>query len=247
MCRARCFWCIYCTIYTLMFIFMLSFIIFWIVISPSSVKFHITDATLTQFNLTTNNNTLHYNLKVNITVRNPNNNIIVYYRRITAIAWYKDHDFSWVSLTPFDQGHKNTTFLGPIVFKGQSVMKLKGKQLDEYAEETHVGVYNDLAVDLDLRIRAKYGRFRSGRFNPPIVQCRRLSVPLMISDGTTTTSSTPTFSVRKCSTGSFFTDRDAAQAAWYLHVPTKIWVNNVNLICTQFFLLINYYPQSAML
>ncbi|KAK7314665.1 hypothetical protein VNO77_33192 [Canavalia gladiata] len=197
-----CFCCIYSTFYMFMFLFTLSLIIFWIVISPSSVKFHVTDASLTQFNLT-NNNTLYYNLKVNITVRNPNNNIIVYYRGITAIAWYKDNDFGWVSLTPFDQGHKNTTFL-QAVFKGQSVIKLKTKQLGEYKEETSVGIYNDLAVDLDLRIRSKYGRFKSSRFNPPIVQCRRLRVPLISNSKTA-----PPFSVTKCSTGYFFADRDA--------------------------------------
>lgn len=179
---------------------MLSFILFWIIISPSSVKFHVTNATLTQFNLTTSNNTLHYNLKVNITVRNPNNNIIVYYRRITAIAWYKDRAFGFVSLTPFNQGHKNTTFLGPIVFEGKSVFKLKQKQLDEYKEETRVGVYTDMAVDLDVNIRAKYARFKSGSFNTPMVQCRRLRIPL----------NTPLlFNVTRCSSAYFFSDRDA--------------------------------------
>ncbi|KAK7271188.1 hypothetical protein RJT34_26875 [Clitoria ternatea] len=206
-CRPRCSFCCFCcifsTIYAFMFIFILALIIFWVAISPSSVKFHITNATLTQFNLITTNNTLYYNLKVNITVRNPNNNIIVYYRGITAIAWYKDNDFASITLTPFDQGHKNTTFL-EAKFEGHSVIKLKAKQLGEYKQETSVGIYNDLAVDFDLRIRAKYGKVKSSRFNPPIVQCGRLRVPL-VSNG----KSTPPFSVTKCSTGYFFSDRDA--------------------------------------
>ncbi|TKY44819.1 YLS9 protein [Spatholobus suberectus] len=152
-------------------------IIFSIIISLSKVKFHVINASLTQFNLTSNN-TLYYNFKVNITVRNPYNNIVVYYSRITAIAWYKDNDFGRVSLTPFDQGHKNTTFL-QAVFEGHSVIRLKAQQLGEYKEETSVGIYNDLVVDLDLTIRAKYGRFGSDPFNPPIVQCHRLMVPLI--------------------------------------------------------------------
>ncbi|KAG5037313.1 hypothetical protein JHK86_018153 [Glycine max] len=101
-------------------------------------KFHVTDASLTQFNLRSNN-TLDYNLKVSITVRNPNNNIIVYYGRITSIAWYKDNDFSWVSLTPFGQCRKNTTFL-QAVFEGKSVIKHKSKELGEYKDETSVGI-----------------------------------------------------------------------------------------------------------
>jgi len=205
-CRNRCISCICCAFITLIFIFIVSTIIFWIIISPSNVKFHVTDASLTQFNLT-NNNTLYYNLKVNVTVRNPNNNIVVYYRRIKAIAWYKDNDFGWVNLTPFDQGHKNTTVL-QVLFEGQSVLKLKPRKLGEYKEETNIRVYNDMAVDFDLRIRAKFGRFKSSRFDPPIVQCRRLSVPL-ISKG----KSSPPFSVTSCRTDrSFFVDRDAEAA-----------------------------------
>ena len=72
--------------------------------------------------------------------------------------------------------------------------------------ETSVGIYNDLAVDLDVRIRAKYGRFKSSRFNPPVVQCR-LRVPL-ISNG----KSAAPFNVTKCSSGAFFSDRDADAA-----------------------------------
>ncbi|KAH1241354.1 NDR1/HIN1-like protein 10 [Glycine max] len=113
---------------------MLPSILFWLIIFPSSCKFHVTDASLTQFNLRSNN-TLDYNLKVSITVRNPNNNIIVYYGRITSIAWYKDNDFSWVSLTPFGQCRKNTTFL-QAVFEGKSVIKHKSKELGEYKDET---------------------------------------------------------------------------------------------------------------
>ncbi|RDX97344.1 NDR1/HIN1-like protein 10, partial [Mucuna pruriens] len=171
--------CICCTIFILIFMFIFSIILFGIIIHPSSVKFHVTDASLTQFNLTSNN-TLYYNFNVNITVRNPNKHIIVYYRRIIAIAWYKDNDFAW----------------------------LKPKQLGEYKDETSVGIYNDMAVDFDVRIRAKFARFKSRRFNPHIVQCRRLRVPL-ISNGKTA----PPFSVTKCKTGSFFVDRDSVGRA----------------------------------
>ncbi|RDX72958.1 NDR1/HIN1-like protein 10, partial [Mucuna pruriens] len=141
-------------------VFILSMIPSWIII-PSNLNFH-----------------------VNTTMRNPNNNIIMYYRRIQAIALYKDIMiyFAWVSLTPFDQGHKNTTLI-QTVFEGQRVMKLKPKQLGEYEEETSVGVFNDLDVDFDLTIRAKFRRFKSsGRFNPPFVQFCPLSLPL-ISNG----------------------------------------------------------------
>ncbi|XP_061343750.1 NDR1/HIN1-like protein 10 [Gastrolobium bilobum] len=158
-------------------------IIFFSDISPSQVKFYVTEASLMQFNLT-NNTTLYYNFKVNITVRNPNKHIIVYYRVIRAIAWYKDNDFAYVSLTPFDQGHKNTSFLQPVVFEGHTLINLTTCQLGEYIEETRAGIYN-LAVNLDLTMRMKFGWYKRSRFNPPIVQCS-LIVPL-ISNGKSAT------------------------------------------------------------
>ncbi|KAL1318302.1 hypothetical protein HN51_070577 [Arachis hypogaea] len=202
----RCsFCCIFVTLYTLFLCFILSIFLFWIIISPSIVKFQVTNASLTQFNLTNNNTTLNYKFKVNITARNPNNNVVVYYRRITAYAWYKDRNFAAVNLAPFDQGHKNTTLLQEAVFEGQNSIRLGSKQIAEYNMERSVGIFNDLAVDLDVRIRAKFGRFKSSRFNPPVVQCRRLRVPL-ISNGKPPAA---TFSVTRCRSSNFFQDRDA--------------------------------------
>ncbi|KAL2344141.1 hypothetical protein Fmac_005426 [Flemingia macrophylla] len=204
-CRPRgIFGCISCTTGTLFVMFILFWYLFLTITHPSNVKFFETEASLAQFNLTSNS-TFFYNLKVNVTGRNPNKHVIVYYRNIKAIAWYKDNDFGRVSLVPFDQGHKNTTLLQAL-FEGQNVITLKPKQLGEYNEETSVGVYNDLAVDFDLTIRAKYRSwFKTSRFNPPIVQCRLSRVPL-ISNG----KSAPTFiSFTECNSGNFFQDRDA--------------------------------------
>ncbi|QHO49725.1 Putative syntaxin [Arachis hypogaea] len=117
----RCsFCCIFLTLFTLFLCCILSIFLFWIIISPSSVKFQVTNASLTQFNLSNNTTTLNYKFKVNITARNPKNNVVVYYRRITAYVWYKDRYFATINLVPFDQGHKNTTLLQEPVFEGQS-------------------------------------------------------------------------------------------------------------------------------
>jgi hypothetical protein len=86
-----------------------------------------------------------------------------------------------VDLTPFDQGHKNTTVLN-VVFQGKGFIKLKPKQLFKYNEETRLGTYNNLAFDLKVLIRYKFGIYKSYCFEPPIVQCRRLSLSL-ISNG----------------------------------------------------------------
>ncbi|TKY44821.1 YLS9 protein [Spatholobus suberectus] len=113
------------------------------------------------------------------------------------------------------------------MFEEQSVINLKPHQLGEYKEEMSVGIYNDLVVDFDLRIRANYGRFGSSGFSPPIVQCHRLSVPL-ISNG----KSKPAlaFSVTKCSTGAFFGSsilfwRRPSYLKYYRNVNTSLSKN----------------------
>ncbi|KAL1371380.1 hypothetical protein AAHE18_01G127200 [Arachis hypogaea] len=174
----RCsFCCIFLTLFTLFLCCILSIFLFWIIISPSSVKFQVTNASLTQFNLSNNTTTLNYKFKVNITARNPKNNVVVYYRRITAYVWYKDRYFATINLVPFDQGHKNTTLLQEPV----------PKQIAEYNMERSVEIFNDLAVNLDVTIRAKFGRFKSSR------------VP-SISNG----KPAATFNVRRCSSPYFF-------------------------------------------
>ncbi|XP_045798350.1 NDR1/HIN1-like protein 10 [Trifolium pratense] len=175
-----------------------------IVYAPSDIKFHVTDASLTKFNLT-NNNTLDYKLEANITSRNPNKNVIVYYREIAAIAFYKDHKFATVNLTPFDQGHKTTSFLH-VLFEGKGVMKksLQPKQLFEYDQETRLGIYHDLAINLDILATYKFLTHKSTRYNPPMVQCRRLSLSV-VSNGNS--SSTPSFHGRKCRIHHFFENR----------------------------------------
>ncbi|XP_058742523.1 NDR1/HIN1-like protein 10 [Vicia villosa] len=173
-----------------------------ITFAPSNLKFHVTDASLTKFNLT-GNNTLDYKLEATIRSRNPNKNVEIYYRTITAVAWYKDNEFARVNLSPFDQGHKNTSFLH-VVFEGKGLIKLKPKQLFEYNQETRVGIYNDLAVDLDLLVRYKFNTHRTYAYNPPMVKCRRLSVSL-ISNGNS--SSPPSFHVSRCKTEIFFVNR----------------------------------------
>jgi len=171
---------------------------------PSDLNFHVTEASLTKFNLT-GNNTLSYKLEAKIASRNPNKKVIVHYRVITANARYKRTKFASLNLTSFDQGHKNTTFIN-LKFEGKSVIKLKPKQLGEYNEETRLGIYHHLAIDLDFTIKYKFGFHKTGRFKPPIVHCSPLSLSLITSNGNSS-SSPPSFHVTKCDAGFFFRNR----------------------------------------
>ncbi|KAB1222557.1 Protein YLS9 [Morella rubra] len=152
----------------------LAVFVFWLIFRPHRVKFHVTDASLTQFNYTTNNTTLYYNLALNLTIRNPNKKIGIYYDRLEARAYYEDRRFSTAPLTSFYQGHKNTTVLNP-VFKGQQLLLLGADELSVLNSEKSAGVF-DIDVKLYLRVKFKLGKIKTWGVKPKI-SCD-LKVPL---------------------------------------------------------------------
>ncbi|XP_041025980.1 NDR1/HIN1-like protein 10 [Juglans microcarpa x Juglans regia] len=177
-------------LFTLLIIVALAGFIFWLVFRPNEVKFHVTDASLTQFNFTTGDNTLHYNLALNVSVRNPNKRIGIYYDRIEANAYYQGQRFDTETLTPFYQGHKNTTVLSP-VFEGQQLLTLGSGEVSKFDSENTDGTFG-ISLRLNLRIRAKLGWIKIGHFKPKI-KCG-LKVPLK-SNGTL---SAAAFETTKC-------------------------------------------------
>ncbi|CAB4317538.1 unnamed protein product [Prunus armeniaca] len=162
-CNFSCFfWILYYSILAFI-LFIVAVIIFWLIFQPQELKFTVTDASLTQFNLTNtntnnnNNNTLYYNLALNAGV---------YYNRIQAIGNYGKKRFALVNTTstPFYQGHKNTTMVR-FVLQGQQVVVLGGKELSRFNSETSARVYN-IDVKLAPRIKARYGKIKTAYFKP---------------------------------------------------------------------------------
>ncbi|XP_059646591.1 NDR1/HIN1-like protein 10 [Cornus florida] len=168
----------------------IALLVFWLIFRPNKVKFHVTDATLTDFNFSTSTNTLYYNLALNMTIRNPNKRIGIYYDRIEARAYYEDQRFDAVTMTPFYQGHKMTNTLSP-VFQGQNMVMLGSSEVSKYNSDKSDGIYN-IDVKLYLRIRFKLGAIKTPKFKPKI-ECD-LKVPLH-SNGTILSG---TFETTKC-------------------------------------------------
>uniref|UniRef100_A0A7N0UMA6 Late embryogenesis abundant protein LEA-2 subgroup domain-containing protein n=1 Tax=Kalanchoe fedtschenkoi TaxID=63787 RepID=A0A7N0UMA6_KALFE len=172
-CLCKCvFNLIFKLILTAIVILGLVVLVLWLIFRPNQLKFHITDASLTQFDLA--NSTLKYNLAVNGSVRNPNSRIGVYYDVIQVDTFYKDQRFSTVNLTPFYQGHKNSSDL-VMAFKGQQVIVVDS---GDYASEKAAGVFQ---VELRMRLRVRFRlikllRIRVGKFKGK-VDCG-LKVPM---------------------------------------------------------------------
>jgi hypothetical protein len=138
------------------------------------IEFKITDASITQFNLTNNNTILYYNFKITITAINFDSNVHSFKTTIKAISSYKGNQLPWVTMEPVVIGSKNTITLQPIVFEGNSTIKLKPQQIVEYNKETQLEIYN-----LDLELSQYYHRND--------MHCRSLRIPLISNDKSVTT------------------------------------------------------------
>ncbi|XP_051150633.1 NDR1/HIN1-like protein 3 [Andrographis paniculata] len=174
-CICTCVFQILCTILVILGVVVF---VLWLIFRPNAVKFYATNASLTEFSLE-GNNTLRYNLALNLTIRNPNKRIGIYYDRIEAEALYEGQRFGWDNLQTFYQGHKSTNNL-TAEFSGTHVVPLGAKEMSNYNGDRTSGVY-DIDVKLKLRVRLKFWIVKSARWKPKI-ECD-LKIPLT-SNGT---------------------------------------------------------------
>ncbi|KAF5465639.1 hypothetical protein F2P56_015622 [Juglans regia] len=181
----------------LLFLTALASLLFWLIFLPREVKFHVTEASLTQFDFTTANNTLNFNLTLKINLRNSNQRVGVFYERIDAIAYYnKKKWFCTVGLTPFYQGHKNSSILRP-VFQGHQFLLLGARDLSKLDSEKSSGIYS-ITINLSVQIRVRYGKIKTISYEPRKIKCS-LKVPL-ITNGTTAQE----FMLTECNQVNFF-------------------------------------------
>ncbi|KAI5351811.1 hypothetical protein L3X38_004702 [Prunus dulcis] len=155
---------------------MFSFVLFCDMQEP---EFSVTNAFLTQFTFdTATDQNLHYNLTLDITIRNPNKRVGIEYRDIQATAMCGYKTFALLSLgggilAPFYQGHENTTVLHNLLVQGKQFEEAK---ICKCKSETVAGVYS-IDLQLALRVKARYGMSIKGRSNKVGILCNLL-VPL---------------------------------------------------------------------
>ncbi|XP_027352979.1 NDR1/HIN1-like protein 10 [Abrus precatorius] len=148
----------------------LAILIFWLVVQPRSFKFYVTEANLKQFEYYSNNNTLHYDMVLNFTARNPNKKLSIYYDKVEAVAFYEGTRFAnydvITHLNSFRQ-YKKTTSPMSAVFTGPRVVMLDNDQVSKLNQDKIDGVY-DIYVRLYFRIRYRLGDVKSGDYKPKV-------------------------------------------------------------------------------
>ncbi|CAH8356737.1 unnamed protein product [Eruca vesicaria subsp. sativa] len=157
-------------------------ILIWLIFRPNAVKFYVTDANLNRFSLDLNNNSnLHYDLNLNFTIRNPNQRLGVYYDVVQVSGYYGEQRFGYVDVSPFYQGHKNTTVVVTKV-KGQNLVVFGDGARADLKEDGKAGVYR-IDVKMVMSVRFRFWVVTSWKFKPKI-KCSDLKVPLVSSNST---------------------------------------------------------------
>ncbi|KAI3994652.1 hypothetical protein MKX01_027542 [Papaver californicum] len=152
-----------------------------------NMKFHAIDASLTEFYLT-NDDILHYNLAVNISVRNSNKLERVSYYDIRSNPSCYGKDLPWVPLPSFRQSTKNTTLLH-LVFQGQTALKLRGSHLKDFNFDQRDGSYS---ISVYLRVTAQLTFGGGGKGIQPryIVECGLSGLDLLGSSSSSSNNQT---------------------------------------------------------
>ncbi|PRQ43880.1 putative Late embryogenesis abundant protein, LEA-14 [Rosa chinensis] len=177
--RRACIDCSFCLFCNTILCFTLVFSIVWFIFLPQEPKFSITNASLTNFDFIGTTRTLHYNLELNITIRNPKK-VDIYYNSIQVIAKYKKKEFAMLTVdsTPFYQGHKNTTILDHVVLEGQQSVEFGEPEVSKFKAETAAGFYS-IDVQLVLQVKLGYDMFKTRYYQQSggKIDCK-LKVPL---------------------------------------------------------------------
>ncbi|KAK7354997.1 hypothetical protein VNO80_14242 [Phaseolus coccineus] len=169
--RTRCCYCLCKTLWIFLVLIivlvMLVILVLYIIVTPSSFRFHVTDARLTLFDYTANS-TLRYNLVLNITASNPNKKLKIYYDVVQANAFYGGVRFSTTDVNmPWNSylQDKKSSNLFSAVFSGQRVMALDRKQVSEFHEDDKDGVF-PIDVKIRFTIRFRLEAFQFGYYYP---------------------------------------------------------------------------------
>ncbi|CAI8602394.1 unnamed protein product [Vicia faba] len=159
-CRLSIIWKLLVTI--VLIVALIVFVLF-LIVQPQSFKFSVKEAKLTQFNYTTktNTHTLHYNLVLNFTARNPNKKLNIYYDAIEGHVSYEGTRFAStdvISLNSFGRQYTKTS--SPIngVFSGQRVVVFDHDQVSDFERDKNYGVFR-IDVKLYFTMRFRLGDF----------------------------------------------------------------------------------------
>ncbi|XP_057852918.2 NDR1/HIN1-like protein 3 [Cryptomeria japonica] len=143
----------------------IAILITWLVLRPHRPKFYVENATVSKLNL--NADHLNSTMTFNITSRNSNKKIGIYYDAIYAKGFYDRHMIGYNQLEEFYQGHKSTKAI--LCSLSSNDLLLEGKASNDLTQDL-ARKSVDMTVRLDAWIRFKVGDWTTRHYTM-IVYC----------------------------------------------------------------------------
>ncbi|XP_031476894.1 NDR1/HIN1-like protein 10 [Nymphaea colorata] len=144
---------------------------------PSGGNYYVENACLIEFNLT-GKNLLQYNLKLDVSITNPNKKCHVYYQQLQASASYEGEIIASALLPTFRLEHKKTVVIHP-AFGGQSAIGLDDLSVNEFMKQRSDGFFR-INVEINAKMIESLGLLTTDEFSASI-WCG-LTIPLLPSN-----------------------------------------------------------------
>lgn len=135
-----------------------SILMSWLILRPHKPRYYVDYASLSQLNLT--EKAPSSRMEFNVTVRNPNGKMGIYYHKMEWNVYYEDQRIATSYLLPFHQHRKNTTFLHP-AFTGPPISGKDQKNSSRGAVEMILRLHSKVRFKIwflkswDLKMRVK--------------------------------------------------------------------------------------------
>ncbi|XP_030485146.2 NDR1/HIN1-like protein 10 [Cannabis sativa] len=171
-------------IITISIVIGLALLFFWIIVNPHKMKIQIGEASLAQFNFTTTNDTLYYDLNFDVAIQNPNKMMGFFYDMV-VVASDQENNYVHSKWEVFYQGRKTTTTM-LYNFAGKRELYFgdsneRSRFIKRFEEEKKRGMFVINVKIEDFRVRVRLGKIRIGVFQPK-VRCDPLNNVALLSD-----------------------------------------------------------------
>eukprot|EP01018_Ginkgo_biloba_P009157 Gb_14222 [translate_table: standard] len=143
-------------------------VITWAALRPHKPRYYVDYASISRFDIS--GTRLETAMSFNLTSRNPNHKIGIYYDRVEAYVYYEYQRIGGAYVAPFYQGHKTTTILRPIL-TGHSVMVEEDVSRD-LTLERNAGTL-ELTLKIYSKVRFKVATWKSRHYTMK-VKCNLL-------------------------------------------------------------------------
>lgn len=155
-CCVRCLCWTCCLFFLLIIVIGIAAAVIYLVFQPKIPKYSVDSIRITQFSLN-NDTSLSATFNVNITARNPNKRIGIYYENGSHLSvWYRGTNLCEGKLPKFYQGHRNTTQLN-VNLKGQTYNAI---QLFQFVQEDAQKGKIPLNIRVKVPVRIKLGKLK---------------------------------------------------------------------------------------